>query len=59
MDHFEENYDIIVPRKKIPKWLNHQSIESSILFRVGLEFPTLAFCVAFHLVRLTDSYAKK
>ncbi|KAK9989765.1 hypothetical protein SO802_030004 [Lithocarpus litseifolius] len=52
-----EKYDIRVPGKKIPKWFNHQSTESSILFWVGPEFPTFAFCVAFHLVSLKDSYA--
>ena len=52
-----EKYDIRLPRKKIPKWFNHQSTESSILFWVGPEFPTFAFCVAFHLVPLKDSYA--
>ena len=52
-----EKYNIRVPGKKIPKWFNHQSKESSILFWVGPEFPTFAFCVAFHLVLLKDSYA--
>ena len=52
-----EKYDIRVLGKKIPKWFNHQSKESSILFWVGPEFPTFAFCVAFHLVLLKDSYA--
>ena len=52
-----EIYDIRVPGKKIPKWFNHQSTESSIFFWVGLEFPTVALCVAFHLVSLKDGYA--
>ena len=54
---FGERYNIIVPEKKIPKWFNHQSTESSISFWVGPEFPTFAFCIAFHLVPLKDSYA--
>ena len=54
---FGERYNIIVPEMKIPKWFNHQSIESSISFWVGPEFPTFAFCIAFHLVPLKDSYA--
>ena len=29
---FGKRYNIIVPEKKIPKWFNHQSIESSISF---------------------------
>ena len=57
MIDFGERYDIRVPRKKIPKWFNHQSIGSSILFWVGPEFPTFALCVVFHLVPLKDSYA--
>ena len=54
---FGKRYNIIVSEKKIPKWFNHQSIESSISFWVGPEFPTFAFCIAFHLVPLKDSYA--
>ena len=50
-------YDIRVPGKKIPKWFNHQSTESTILFWVGPEFPIVALCVAFHLVPLKDNYA--
>ena len=53
---FGERYDIIVLEKKIPKLFNHQSIESSISFWVGPEFSTFAFCIAFHLVPLKDSY---
>ena len=52
-----ERYDIKVPGKKIPNWINHQSIESTISFWVGLEFLSFAVCVAFHLVLLKDSYA--
>ena len=48
---------IVVPGKKIPKWFNHQSIASSISFWVGPEFPGIALCVAFDLVRLKESYA--
>uniref|UniRef100_A0A7N2L437 TIR domain-containing protein n=1 Tax=Quercus lobata TaxID=97700 RepID=A0A7N2L437_QUELO len=55
---FGERYDIRVPGKKIPNWINHQSIESSISFWVGPEFPSIAVCVALHLVQLKDSYAK-
>ena len=54
---FGERYNIIVPEKKIPKWFNHQSIESSISFWIGPEFSTFAFYVAFHLVPLKESYA--
>ena len=57
MVDFGERYDIRVPGKKIPKWFNHKSTKSSILFRVGPEFPTFALCVVFHLVPLKDSYA--
>jgi len=57
MIDFLEIYDITIQGKKIPKWFNHYSIESSILFWVGLEFPTFALCVAFHLVLLKDNYA--
>ncbi|XP_050274383.1 disease resistance protein RPS6-like isoform X2 [Quercus robur] len=52
-----ERYDITVPGKKIPNWINHQSIESSISFWVGPEFPSIAVCVAIHLIPLKDSYA--
>ncbi|XP_050274384.1 disease resistance protein RUN1-like [Quercus robur] len=54
---YEEIYDITVPGKKIPNWINHQSIESSISFWVGPEFPSIAVCVALHLIPLKDSYA--
>ena len=54
---FGERYNIVVPEKKIPKWFNHQSIESSISFWVGPEFPTFAICIVFHLVLLKDSCA--
>ncbi|KAL0005851.1 hypothetical protein SO802_013412 [Lithocarpus litseifolius] len=54
---FRERYDIEVPGKKIPNWINHQSIESSISFWVGPEFPSIALCVAIHLIPLKDSYA--
>ena len=53
---YGESYNIIVTRKKIPKWFNHQSIENSISFRIGPEFPTIALCFAFHLVPLKGSY---
>ena len=52
-----EIYDIKVPGKENPNWINHQSIESSISFWVGPEFLSIAVCVAFHLVPLKDSYA--
>ena len=54
---FWERYDIKVPGKKIPNWINHQSIGSSISFWVGVEFPTIAIFVALHLIPLKDSYA--
>ena len=54
---FGERYNIVVLEKKIPKWFNHQSIESSISFWVGPEFPTFVFCIAFHLVPLNDNCA--
>ncbi|KAL4637121.1 hypothetical protein ACB092_03G057900 [Castanea dentata] len=54
---YEERYDIIVPGKKIPNWINHQSIESSISFWVGPKFPSIAVCVVLHLIPLKDSYA--
>ena len=57
MIDFGGRYDIRVLGKKIPKWFNHQSIGSSVLFWVDPEFPTLALCVVFHLVPLKDSYA--
>ena len=54
---YVERYDIKVPGKKIPNWINHQSIESSISFWVGPEFLSIAVGVAFHLVPLKDSSA--
>ena len=54
---FGETYNITVPGKKIPKWINHQSIESSISFWVGPELPSIAVCVALHLIPLKDIYA--
>ena len=54
---FGESYDIIVTGKKIPKLFNHLSIESSISFWIGPEFPTIAVCLAFHLVPLKDNDA--
>ena len=57
VNDFGERYDIKVPGRKIPKWFNHQNIESYISFWIGLEFPPIALCVAFHLVLLKDSYA--
>ena len=56
VDH-GERYDIIVPGKKIPNWINHQSIGNSISFWVGPEFPSIAVCVALHLIPLNDNYA--
>ena len=56
---FGEIYSILVPERNIPEWFNHQSIESSISFWIGPKFSTFAFCIAFHLVPLKDSYANK
>uniref|UniRef100_A0A7N2LXW5 Uncharacterized protein n=1 Tax=Quercus lobata TaxID=97700 RepID=A0A7N2LXW5_QUELO len=53
---YGERYDIQVPRKNILNWINHQSTESSISFWVGPEFPSIAICVAIHLIPLKDSY---
>ena len=52
-----EIYDIKVPGKENPNWINHQSIESSISFWVGPVFPSIAVYVVFHLIPLKDSYA--
>ena len=54
---YEERYEIVVPGKKIPNWINHQSNESSISFWVGPEFPSIAVYAVFHLIPLKDSYA--
>ena len=54
---FGERYFTIVPGKKILNWINHQSIESSISFWVGSELPSIAICVAFHLIPLKHNYA--
>ena len=54
---YGEIYGIKVPGKKIPNWINHQSIESSISFWVGSKFPSIVVCVAFHLIPLKNSYA--
>ena len=51
-----ERYEIQVPGKKIPNWINNQSIGSSISFWVGAKFPTIAIFVALHLIPLKDSY---
>ena len=40
---------VIIPGNKIPKWFNHESVESSISLWVGSELPTFALCVAFCL----------
>ena len=44
---FGERYNFIVLEEKIPKWFNHQSIESSISFWVGPKFPHLPFVLLF------------
>ena len=40
---------VIIPGNKIPKWFNHESVESSISLWVGSKLPTFALCVAFCL----------
>ena len=52
---FGERYDIKVPRKKIPNWINHQHWKFHS-FWVGAKFPTIAIFVALHLIPLKDSY---
>ncbi|KAL0006297.1 hypothetical protein SO802_013858 [Lithocarpus litseifolius] len=56
-DYTRRGCQIVVPGHMIPKWFNHQTIESSISFWVGPEFPTFALCLAFYLVPLKDNYA--
>ena len=40
---------IKVPGNEIPKWFNHQSVESYISLWVGPEFPTIALCLSLCL----------
>ena len=44
---FRERYNIKVPGKKIPNWINHQSIGSSISFWVAANFQQLLFLLLF------------
>ena len=52
-------YQIILPGNEIPKKFNHQSVNGSISFWIGPEFPTFALCLAFCLdgMRDTDTYS--
>ena len=56
LSELRSEHQIIVPGNKIPKWFNHQSVESSISFWVGQEFPTLALCLALCLDPRMDKH---
>ncbi|XP_030958329.1 disease resistance protein RPP5-like [Quercus lobata] len=43
----DDEYEIILPGHDIPNWFNHQSVEKSISFWIGPEFPTFGLCLAF------------
>ena len=42
-------FDLIIPRTKIPKWFNHQSVGSSVFLSVSSESLAFAFCVALKI----------
>nr|XP_023922363.1 TMV resistance protein N-like [Quercus suber] len=46
--------NIRVPGNEIPRWFNHQSVESSISLWVGTEFPTVALCLVFCLADVDE-----
>ena len=52
-------FQITVPGNEIPKWVNHQSVGSTISFWVGSKFPTFVLCLALCLDRLAyeDTYS--